>query len=147
MEAEHFNGLDPGDFDIDDKEETKKEKEDAEGDASEKAEKDEMHGTRRGRMLQAADREKTLHYGYNGAAGLEKVNKARGGPKLANENLFFFTDQEYFRSSRFEYLAPAEPTKGFVFALFVPEFENQGSGPSIGNVEGKTVLNSYSSRQ
>ena len=49
-------------------------------------------------MLKAEDKEKTLHYGYNGAAGLEKVNNARGKPKLANENLFFFTDQEYFRS-------------------------------------------------
>ena len=146
MEAEHFNGLDKGDFDIDDEDEVKTNKTDASGDASEKAENDEMHGTRRRRMLQAADREKTLHYGYNGAAGLEKVNKARGGPKLANENLFFFTDQEYFRSSRFEYLAPAEPTKGFVFALFVPEFENQGAGPSIGSVQGKTVLNSYTNR-
>ena len=37
-----------------------------------------MHGTRRRRMLKAEDREKTLHYGYNGAAGLEKVNNARG---------------------------------------------------------------------
>ena len=79
MEAEHFNGLDKGDFDIEDGEAGA---EDATADADtarETAEEEEeMHGTRRRRMLKAGDREKTLHYGYNGAAGLEKVNNARG---------------------------------------------------------------------
>ena len=87
MEAEHFNGLDKGDFYSDDGVVRAK---DASGDSSaynrqnalkpsdDTAETDEMHGTRRRRMLKAEDKEKTLHYGYNGAAGLEKVNNARG---------------------------------------------------------------------
>ena len=52
MEAEHFNGLDEGDFDVDDGED--RPKDDTSGDsadAADTAEKDEMHGTRRRRML------------------------------------------------------------------------------------------------
>ena len=78
MEAEHFNGLDKGDFDIEDGKTEAKDATDDASTASETAEEDEMHGTRRRRMLKSGDREKTLHYGYNGAAGLEKVNNARG---------------------------------------------------------------------
>jgi len=37
------------------------------------------------------------------------------------ENLFFFTEHDYFKSPRFEYLSPAEQTKGFVFGLFVQD--------------------------
>ena len=35
------------------------------------------------------------------------------------ENLFFFTDNDKFRTSRYEYLKPAEDKRGFVFGLFV----------------------------
>jgi len=39
----------------------------------------------------------------------------------AKENLFFFTDQDFFRSTRYEYISTKEETKGFVFALLNPE--------------------------
>ena len=42
-------------------------------------------------------------------------------PEVANENLFFFTDQEYFSTTRFEYLSQKALSKGFIFGLFVPE--------------------------
>jgi len=37
---------------------------------------------------------------------LEVVGTSSAGQaKLQNENLFFFTDQEYFESSRYEYIS------------------------------------------
>ena len=44
------------------------------------------------------------------------------------ENLYFFTDMDEFSSHRFEYLSPTEATKGFVFALFVPDKDWDGYG-------------------
>lgn len=50
---------------------------------------------------------------------LEQENKKKD--KDSFESLFFFTDQEFFSSIRYEYLSPKEPKKGFIFALFVPQ--------------------------
>ena len=59
MEAEHFNGLESGDFDVDDKKAIIDAVAPTSGTANTKAESaetDEMHGTRRQRrMLQAGD--------------------------------------------------------------------------------------------
>ena len=44
------------------------------------------------------------------------------------ENLFFFTEMEEFSSHRYEYLSPTESSKGFVFALFVPDKDWDGYG-------------------
>ena len=41
--------------------------------------------------------------------------------KAPSENLFFFTDNDYFRSQRFEYLSPEAARKSFVFGLFVTD--------------------------
>ena len=41
--------------------------------------------------------------------------------KISDENLFFFTDNDFFRSSRFQYTSQGEQKKGFVFALFNAE--------------------------
>ena len=43
------------------------------------------------------------------------------GPDIPNENLFFFTDQEYFSSERHEYLSHKSASKGFIFGLFEPD--------------------------
>ena len=67
---------------------------------------------------------KKLHYSEMSVDDDNKVSQAR----LQNENLFFFTDQEYFESNRYEYIGQKEPSKGFVFGLFNPQqnFFSQG---------------------
>mmetsp|Transcript_32680 Transcript_32680/g.40469 ORF Transcript_32680/g.40469 Transcript_32680/m.40469 type:complete len:145 (+) Transcript_32680:1143-1577(+) len=40
---------------------------------------------------------------------------------MANENLFFFTDQDYFRTTRFEFVSEKDAGVGFVFALLNPK--------------------------
>lgn len=68
-----------------------------------------------------AEENRKKHYSENQVDGDEKKLSES---KLLNENLFFFTDQEYFESSRYEYIHQKERTKGFVFGLFVPPKED-----------------------
>ena len=59
--------------------------------------------------------------------------------------MFFFTDQEYFESSRYEYISQKEPTKGFIFGLFVPvDPFNEPDGTSPAE---SSVFSSYSNQQ
>lgn len=60
------------------------------------------------------------------------------------ENLFFFTDQEFFSSIRYEYLSPKEPKKGFIFGLFVPQLAGEQQ-ITLKDVKGHDILNSYAS--
>ncbi len=74
-------------------------------------------------------------------------NGTKGGqtsrsPSVGYENLFFFTDQEYFHTSRFEYLTQKEPQKGFVFGLIVRDVEN-AHFDVIGDGFNSTILSSY----
>ena len=39
---------------------------------------------------------------------------------MAAENLFFLTDQDLFKQTRYEYVSEKEPGIGFVFGLFNP---------------------------
>ena len=81
------------------------------------------------------------HYSEDQVDGEEKkLSEA----KLQNENLFFFTDQEYFESSRYEYIAPKEPTKGFVFGLFVPPSSDYPQAKDITPAE---TFSSFSNQQ
>ena len=66
-------------------------------------------------------------------------------PTVSNENLFFFTDQEYFSTTRFEYLSQKALSKGFIFGLFEPELSL--SNQSFKDIEGNTYLNTYNSEQ
>ena len=58
------------------------------------------------------------------------------------ENLFFFTDNDFFNSIRFEYLSPKEPSRGFVFGLFVPELRDD-MPIKLKDVHGYDIVNSY----
>ena len=74
-------------------------------------------------------------------------NGTKGGqtsrsPSVGYENLFFFTDNEYFHTSRYEYLTQKEPQKGFVFGLIVRDVEN-AHFDVIGDGLNTTILNSY----
>ena len=64
---------------------------------------------------------------------------------LPRENLFFFTDQDYFRSSRYEFMSKKNPGKGFVFGLFDPK-PLADSDKAVSDLEGNTYLSSYSSK-
>ena len=66
--------------------------------------------------------------------------------KMSRENLFFFADQDYFRSTRYEFMSAKNPGKGFVFGLFDPRPLDGDLDYSIDEIDGKTYLNSYESR-
>lgn len=74
--------------------------------------------------------------------GLEDPYDELNKQSMSKENLFFFTDQDFFRSTRYEYIGGKEDKKGFVFALVHPDNTEGGNGVS----ELKdTFLNSYAS--
>ena len=57
---------------------------------------------------------------------------------VTKENLFFFTDNDHFRSTRFEYTSEKNLEKGFVFGLMTPEpfsFESK----TVSDLEGKKI--------
>lgn len=73
-------------------------------------------------------------------------NEEEGKEAMARENLFFFADQDYFRSRRFEFMSAKNPGKGFVFGLFDPRDREDESGEkTVDELDGNTYLSSYDS--
>ena len=75
----------------------------------------------RGRKLQAIDNDDQRRQLY---AKRKAISEHTINSQHLKENLFFFTDNDFFKSPRYEYLSPAVPTRGFVFGLFVQDTES-----------------------
>ncbi len=105
---------------------------------------EESHGVGRQLSRRKLKRNKTNtseSYEENPHNGTKGAQTSRS-PSVGYENLFFFTDQEYFHTSRYEYLTQAEPEKGFVFGLITRDVENAHFDVISDNMN-TTILNSY----
>lgn len=91
----------------------------------------------------AREAEEAKHKTYSETGVGGKTTAKLSEAKLQNENLFFFTDYEEFESTRYEYLAPKERKKGFVFGLFVPAPEYGG----IDSDQSPAVFSSYANQE
>lgn len=83
--------------------------------------------------------------GHFSQDSVDGESKQKSKALLQNENLFFFTDQEYFESSRYEYIGQTTPTKGFIFGLFLPQSFSSAGGSS--NMTPANTFSSFSNNQ